>query len=170
MLRALQGDITTFKVDAIVNAANARMIPGGGVDGAINRAAGPKLGKAMREVGPISTGDAVSTPAFNLPAKYVIHAVGPIYDNRKPSVARRLLRTAYNSALMEAERLQCLTVNAPLISTGVYGYPMREAIENAVEVCGDFLEHTAVVRDVSLVAFNAPTFKLLKEAVDAWNG
>ncbi len=134
----IKGDITKAKVDAIVNAANPKMLGGGGVDGAVHRAAGPGLFKACYEVKEVNGircpfGDARITKAGNLNARFVIHAVGPIYQ--KFSEPRAVLESAYQHALDLALENGCKTVALPAISCGVYGYPPQEAAEIALSVC-----------------------------------
>jgi O-acetyl-ADP-ribose deacetylase (regulator of RNase III) len=137
-IKIVQGDITTAEVDAIVNAANSRMLGGGGVDGAIHRAAGPKLLEACKQV-PVENGvrcpagEARITEAGNLKAKYVIHAVGPRYGVDLP--ADRLLASAYRNCLDLAVSHGCRSIAFPAISCGVYGYPHQEAARIAVSVC-----------------------------------
>lgn len=134
------GDITGATVDAIVNAANQTMLGGGGVDGAIHRAAGPMLLEACRRVKAVNgvrcpTGGARITEAGNLPARHVIHAVGPVYDAEPESAT--LLASAYRSAFELATRNGCRTVAAPAISCGVYGYPLDEAARIALQVSAE---------------------------------
>jgi len=163
LVRALHGDITQLSVDAIVNAANDALVPGGGVDGAINRAAGPGLGEAMRAIGGCPTGDARITPAFRLSAKYVIHAVGPIWrggDRREPE----LLASAYRSALLLAREHGCKSVAFPAISTGVYGYPAAEATRVAVETCSAFAAEAGSIEVVHFVCFSEEMLELYRQA------
>lgn len=134
----IEGDITTAKVDAIVNAANPKMLGGGGVDGAVHRAAGPGLREECFKVEPINgvrcpVGEARITSAGNLPSKYVIHTVGPVY--KKSSTSRELLKSAYLSSLLLAVKNHCNTIAFPAISCGVYGYPHQEAAEVALAAC-----------------------------------
>ena len=153
-----QGDITQlpFAVDVIVNAANARLIPGGGVDGAINAAAGPRLTAAMLAVGGTPTGTAVMTPAFDLNAEFVVHAVGPIYHTGRANEAG-LLRRAYYAAFSLAASHHLHALAAPLLSTGVYGYPLAEAVAIAINVARDFPELS-----ITFVAFDATSYAQLE--------
>jgi O-acetyl-ADP-ribose deacetylase len=137
-IKIVQGDITTAEVDTIVNAANSRMLGGGGVDGAIHRAAGPELLAACKKVPAekgvrCPTGEARITEAGNLNAKYVIHTVGPRYGIDEP--AERLLESAYQNSLNLALAHGCQSIAFPAISCGVYGYPPKEAARIAVTVC-----------------------------------
>lgn len=145
-MRIEVGDITTLAVDAIVNAANQRMLGGGGVDGAIHRAAGPRLLEACRAVPEIRpgvrcpTGQSRLTPGFDLPAKHVIHTVGPVYSGK--SADAELLGSCYTESLKLAEQHRIDSIAFPCISTGVYGYPIDEAASVAVRAVGDWLsEH-----------------------------
>jgi O-acetyl-ADP-ribose deacetylase (regulator of RNase III) len=146
------GDITTLRVDAIVNAANPALARGGGVCGAIFAAAGPDLDAACAGLGPCATGDAVATPGFRLPARFVIHAVGPVWrggDHEEP----RLLASAYRRSLEVARAIGARSLAFPAISTGIYGYPPDAAAEIAVRT----LEAWAGDLEVTLVAFDAAT-------------
>ncbi|MBN9643835.1 macro domain-containing protein [Corynebacterium mendelii] len=126
------GDITTIAADAIVNAANTDLAPGGGVCGAIFAAAGAEqLEQALAGLGPIATGEAVATPAFGLNATIIIHAAGPIYCNHTPAEAERLLADAYRNSIELAAEKGCSSIAFPLISSGIYGYPKDEALKVA---------------------------------------
>ncbi|KRL14378.1 macro domain-containing protein [Schleiferilactobacillus perolens] len=141
-LTFVRQDITKMHVDAIVNAANPRLSMGGGVSGAIFRAAGPQqLQAAADKVAPVETGQAAITPGFNLPAKYVIHAVGPIYRSTQAQKSRQLLQSAYQTSLQLAIDHNCRSIAFPLISSGIYGYPKEQALQVATNTINEFLTH-----------------------------
>jgi O-acetyl-ADP-ribose deacetylase (regulator of RNase III) len=151
-IEALQGDITKLKVDAIVNAANKTLLGGGGVDGAIHRAAGPELLAECRTIGGCPTGEARITKGYNLPARYVIHTVGPVYSG-KPQDSR-LLTGCYSESLKLAVRYNLASIAFPAISCGVYGYPIHAACRVAVDTTASFLEENKLVKRVVFVLFS----------------
>lgn len=155
-------DITKMETDAVVNAANTELAMGGGVCGAIFNAAGiPELEAACRKLAPIQTGQAVITPGFALPARYIIHAAGPVYRPEHAKESERLLRVAYASALRLAAENGCESIAFPLISTGVYGYPKAEALQVAILVIRDFLEDHDM--EVYLAVFDKASYALSRE-------
>ena len=138
-LKFLNADITTLKVDAIVNAANTNLLAGGGVCGAIFRAAGYReLQAACNKLAPIQTGAAVITPGFNLPAKFIIHTAGPIWNGGNFG-EENLLRSCYTNSLKLAAENNLQSIAFPLISSGIYGYPPRDALKVAIQAVKDFL-------------------------------
>ena len=151
---AARGDITTLAVDAVVNAANARLVPGGGVDAAINAAAGPELAAAMRAHGGCAVGDAKPTPGYRLPARWVIHTVGPVWRGGSAGEAN-LLASCYRRSLEVASELGAASVAFPAISTGVYGYPVDAAAEIAVTTVRSF---DGPIDRVVLCAFDTATY------------
>ena len=156
-MEILAGDITTLGVDAIVNAANEQLAGGGGVDGAIHRAAGPKLLDACREIGGCPTGQARLTPGFDLPAKYVIHAVGPVYRDGAHGEPE-LLAGCYRAALQLAREHNLRSIAFSAISTGVYGYPFDRATRLAFETVADELERAGLVERTVFVFFGEAAF------------
>ena len=163
-----QGDITTLEVDAIVNAANTSLLGGGGVDGAIHRAAGPDLLTECRTLNGCPTGEARLTQGYSLPSKYVIHTVGPIYIG-KPS-DRHLLRSCYEKSLQIAIDAHLETIAFPAISCGVYGYPLEKAALIAMEATTQYINKTDQLIMVTFVLFSRHNFniysKLLKDRTE----
>ena len=157
-IKLVQGDITKCEVDAIVNAANESLLGGGGVDGAIHRAAGPQLFAECRALGGCRTGQAKITQAYNLPAKYVIHTVGPIYHGGAKREAR-LLASCYRQSLELAGAHECRSVAFPAISCGVYGYPIVHAARIAIGTVREFLGENNLPERVLLVLFSASDFE-----------
>ncbi len=153
-----QGDITTLKVDAIVNAANTTLLGGGGVDGAIHRAAGPELLAECKRIGGCPTGEARITKGYRLPARYVIHTVGPVYHGRPAD--SRLLRECYRNSLKLAVAQGIRSIAFPAISCGVYGYPIEEACRIAVETTCSVLKDNPSLEKVIFMLFSAADFQV----------
>ncbi|MGI9276428.1 MAG: macro domain-containing protein [Endozoicomonas sp.] len=161
-IEIVQGDITTIAVDGIVNAANPQLAGGGGVDGAIHRAAGIRqLRDACRELGGCPTGEVRSTPAFSLPAKRVLHTVGPVWRGGDSQEAE-LLASCYITTLALAEKEGLSTVSFPAISCGVYGYPHQEAVEIALKETCEWLEGHELPKKVIFVLFDQPMAELYR--------
>ena len=158
----VRNDITRMHVDAVVNAANTELLMGGGVCGAIFHAAGETaLQQACDKLSPIHTGEAVITPGFSLPAKYIIHAAGPVYHAWAKEESRKLLSAAYQNSLVLAEQYGCTSIAFPLISSGIYGYPKDEAFRVATHTIEDFLMDHEM--DVYLVLFDRLSFLVSKD-------
>lgn len=164
MIRVWQGDITTLDVCAVVNAANRSLLGGGGVDGAIHRAAGPGLLEECRKLGGCETGSAKITGGHDLKARHVIHAVGPVWHGGGQGEAA-LLASCYRTAMDLAEAAGCRSVAFPAISTGVYGYPSEAAAEVAVDTLSAWLEGREGW-EVTLVAFDTRTAEILGKALE----
>ena len=167
-IEVLEGDLTKLAVDAIVNAANSSLLGGGGVDGAIHRAAGPRLLQECRTLGGCPTGEAKLTEGYGLPAKHVIHTVGPVWqggDQGEPE----LLAACYRNSLQIAAEKGFETIAFPAISTGVYGYPVEQAAQVAVRACREFAAASpeTSLRRISLVCFGANTTEVLRRALEA---
>ena len=152
-IELVRRDITKMQVDAVVNAANTTLLGGGGVDGAIHRAAGPELLKVCRSIGGCETGDAVITMGYNLPATYVIHTPGPVWHGGNRNEPR-LLASSYRRSLELARDHDCTTVAFPAISCGVYGYPPEQACRIALDEVEKFLAEDSQVEKIYLVAFS----------------
>jgi O-acetyl-ADP-ribose deacetylase (regulator of RNase III) len=171
-IKFIQGDITKQTTEAIVNAANSSLMGGGGVDGAIHRAGGPKILQECKEIvakqGRLPTGRAVITSGGDLPAKYVIHTVGPIYRKIKGKAEAKAqeeeLRSCYVESLKLAAKQGLKTLSFPSISTGAYGYPVEEAAEIAIRAVHDFLSKESSVEEVYFVLFDEGTFQAYLQA------
>ena len=156
-----KGDITKLKVDAIVNAANTSLLGGGGVDGAIHRAAGPKLLEECRTLNGCPTGNAKITNGYNLPAKFVIHTVGPVWNGGKYN-EEKLLADCYRNSLKLASENNIKTIAFPAISTGVYHFPLERATEIAVNITQNFLNNNETIEKVIFVCFDEKAYQTYK--------
>ena len=165
-IKAVVGDITKIKADAIVNAANSSLLGGSGVDGAIHKAGGVTILKECKiiraEKGECRTGDAVITTAGKLPAKFVIHTVGPVWEGGNKN-ERKELSDCYRNALKLASEHGCRTVTFPNISTGVYGFPKKDASEIAVDTVSQFLSEVNEIDEVIFVCFDKENFELINK-------
>jgi len=165
-LRALQADITTLALDAVVNAANSSLLGGGGVDGAIHRAAGPELLQACRALHGCKTGDAKATPGFRLPARCVIHTVGPVWQGGTRGEPE-LLASCYRRSLEVAAAQGARTIAFPGISTGVYGYPVEPAARIAVQTVRDAADALGAFDDIVFCCFSARDLALYQSLLGA---
>jgi len=161
-MTAIQGDITTLQVDAIVNAANKTLLGGGGVYGAIHRAAGPDLLRECKTLGGCKTGEAKITKGHNLPTKFIIHTLGPIYNNGKPKEAKQLA-SCYRNSLELAAQHGARTIAFPAISCGVYGYPLKDACHIAVREVTNFLKNDSTIKQVLFACFDKNMLDVYKK-------
>ncbi len=168
-IRVVEGDLTKQKVDAIVNAANTTLLGGGGVDGAIHRAAGPELLEECRTLGGCPTGQAKITRGYRLPAKWVIHTVGPVWRDGKHG-EDDLLANCYRNSLALAAQKGLKTLAFPSISTGAYGFPMDRAARIAVREVRNLLETHPELQEVRLVCFGSEALEVYRQAVSAAHG
>lgn len=168
-MKVVRGDITGECVDAIVNAANRTLLGGGGVDGAIHRAAGPELLKECEKIGGCETGEAVITHGYNLPAKWVIHTVGPVWQGGARG-EEDLLASCYRKALSLALGHDVRTIAFPSISTGAYRYPVDEAARIAVGTVGEFLSTEEAIEEVRFVCFDKRTHGAYLKALEDYQG
>jgi O-acetyl-ADP-ribose deacetylase len=169
-INVIKGDITKQQVDAIVNAANNSLLGGGGVDGAIHKAGGPAILEECKKIrerqGGCPTGEAVITTGGNLPAKYVIHTVGPVWEDGEHKEAE-LLHNCYINSLQLAEKNQVRSIAFPNISTGVYGYPKKEAASIAVNAVREYLEnHDTNLQTINFVCFDDENFHLYDRLIN----
>lgn len=158
------GDITEYKADVIVNAANSSLLGGGGVDGAIHRGAGPELLTACRKVGGCPTGESRITRGFNLPAQWIIHTVGPVYSNGRSGEAE-LLAASYRSSLQLADEYNLKSIFFPAISTGVYAYPMAEAAEVSLVTIRDYIQRGTGLTKIGIVLYNSGYYTIYEEVI-----
>ncbi len=160
-IKIIRGDITELSVDAIVNAANSSLLGGGGVDGAIHRAAGPQLLKECKTLGGCRTGDAKITKGYLLPARFVIHTVGPVWHGGGHE-EYKLLASCYRNSLQLAVDHRLRSIAFPAVSTGVYGYPFDLASQIAITTVGDFLENNHTLKEIIFVLFSKSDYELFK--------
>jgi O-acetyl-ADP-ribose deacetylase (regulator of RNase III) len=164
VIQATLGDITTLSVDAIVNAANSSLLGGGGVDGAIHRAAGPELVHECRLLGGCKTGDAKLTQGYQLPAHFIIHTVGPVWRGGQHQEAE-LLGQCYSNCLQLALEKNCQTIAFPCISTGIYGYPKEEAAKVTIDTCTQILQAQNAAINIIFCCFDRENFQIYQNSI-----
>lgn len=167
-IEVIRGDITRLKTDAVVNAANKTLLGGGGVDGAIHRAAGPRLLAECRTLNGCETGQAKITAGYNLPAKFVIHTVGPVWRGGNHNEAQ-LLESCYLQSLKIGSQHQCKSIAFPNISTGIYGFPKREAAGIALKTVTDFLRQAVLPEVVYFCCFDDENFSIYLQLTELPN-
>jgi O-acetyl-ADP-ribose deacetylase (regulator of RNase III) len=166
-LTLIIGDITRQDTEAVVNAANKRLAPGGGVAGAIHRAAGPRLWEECKKLGGCETGQAKVSGGCNLPNKYVIHTVGPVYSGAESDA--ELLRSSYLNSLKLAEEKGIKSISFPALSTGAFGYPLKEAAQIALQAIIDYLKGKTKIELVRMVLYDKNSFDVHKELLEEKN-
>ena len=169
-IEIVQADITTLDVDVIVNAANSRLIPGGGVDGAINKAAGPELGKAMMAIGRCPTGEAVITPGFKLKTKHVIHTVAPVYAQHPQNRVWQLLANCYRNSLALGKEHHAQSIAFPSLGTCVYGIPIKKGCVVAIDEALAHVGQSAALQKVTVCCFSAGDAALYRAELERRNG
>ncbi|HHY13463.1 MAG TPA: macro domain-containing protein [Thermoanaerobacterales bacterium] len=168
VLELTVGDIVKQKTEAVVNAANKQLAPGGGVAGAIHKAAGPGLWEECKKLGGCETGEAKITSGHNLKSKYIIHTVGPVYKNRQSDQIN--LKKSYLNSLKLATQNNIKSISFPAISSGIFGYPKEEASKIALETIIDYLKNPqSNIEIVRLVLYNQDDFKIFKETLDNYS-
>lgn len=163
-LEVVKGDITRQDTEAVVNAANSELSPGGGVSGAIHGAAGPKLWEECRKLARCRIGEAKITKAYELPNEYVIHTVGPVYSGIEAD--EELLKSCYFNSLQLADSHRIKTIAFPAISTGIFGYPIKEASEIAMNTISDYLKEETLIKLVKIVLYFDFSYKIHKETFE----
>ncbi|MFZ3085038.1 MAG: macro domain-containing protein [Candidatus Hydromicrobium sp.] len=164
ILELLNGDITVQGTEAIANAANRRLSPGGGVSGAIHRAAGPQLWEECKKLGGCNTGEAKLTSGYNLKVKYVIHTVGPVYSSSINDAED--LKDCYRNSLLLASRKNIKSISFPSISTGIFGYPVKDASMIALKTIIDFLKEHTEIELVRMVLFSKGDYNIYKSSLE----
>ena len=165
-IQLLLNDITTLNVDAIVNAANSSLLGGGGVDGAIHKAAGSGLLDECKTLNGCNTGQAKITNAYLLPSKYIIHTVGPVYNQHPPKKAAQLLSAAYINSLAIVEQYNIKTIAFPNVSTGVYAYPKREAAKVAIQSVREFAKKDTILQKLIFCCYDEENYRIYQRILE----